>query len=443
MVLWYIRCVCVRKVCSCFYTHARAMPAYASLALFVLSTLSPSGGELVDLATPGEQWANAGCMRNNLEECGLLSLSVCVCVCVCVCVFEREGIVFLMPAGWERAHTHTHTHTHNWSDLCLTVFCVFIPSLNTQPNLWFVPSVSFVIPWCCILISSVIFSLCVCVCVCLCVCVFVCVCVCVCVSSWLSACHHIRPSPPLSTEIAAGVLARSFFSTASLFPNALLYIYEGSKYGNKKTYRLENGYGSPVVELLCFFLRHKHIMMCEVEAIRDGWRTEHVWERWGEKQGFQNPHTHTHRHTHTHQQTHTPRPAHKNAQAHAPDTATVKAISMIQTCPVGTGMSQPQESGFCWSTESESLALPRLINAFDAADISCMCSESCAAERTGTRGQGKAAFMWQDCVYKCAIVIQRQLELQSPMRLVDWLKWCYGFSHFEFPTWVNVSTLLT
>lgn len=58
-------------------------------------------------------------------------------------------------------------------------------------------------------------------------------------------------------------------------------------------------------------------MMCEVEAIRDGWRALHVCQRDEEKSRDLNVYS----------------PAHTNAQAHAPDTAAVKAITMIQTGP--------------------------------------------------------------------------------------------------------------
>ena len=68
-------------------------------------------------------------------------------------------------------------------------------------------------------------------------------------------------------------------------------------------------------------------MMCEVEAIRDGWRVVHVCQRDKEEnRHLSGACTHTHTHTRTHTL-----PAHSDARAHAADAAAVKAITMIQT----------------------------------------------------------------------------------------------------------------
>lgn len=129
-------------------------------------------------------------------------------------------IIIFKPIGW----AHTHTHTHTWTDLvfwltdcencvlfgwrlffCIhLVFDLYLLSLMFLIFLDAVPSVSML---------QYLFFLCVYPC------------------GHLPAILLVRLPDYLKKQQQ---VSRQWFFRSSLLPNALLYIYEGSKYGNKK-----------------------------------------------------------------------------------------------------------------------------------------------------------------------------------------------------------------
>lgn len=134
------------------------------------------------------------------------------------------------------------------------------------------------------------------------------------------------------------------FFGGSLFPNALLYIYEGTKYGNKKHIGWKTVMDPQWQSFNVSFFMAETKMICEVVAIRDGWKTrdflffEHILM-----------------HRHTHQTQPLLRPLYNDSDE-----------------PVG------KPCGFLFARQVDPLSFTISDKCSDTADISCMCPRLCS-----------------------------------------------------------------
>lgn len=147
------------------------------------------------------------------------------------------------------------------------------------------------------------------------------------------------------------------FFGGSLFPNALLYIYEGTKYANKKHIGWKTVMDPQWQSFNVSFFMAETKMICEVVAIRDGWKAVYVCLREEEKTRdlfFWFFFEHILMHRHTHQTQPLLRPLYNDSDA-----------------PVG------KPCGFLFARQVDPLSFTISDKCSDTADISCMCSRLC------------------------------------------------------------------
>lgn len=113
----------VSKMCLCLYVHLRVMCVCMHFWLCssaILSMLSLSGMELVDLVTLGEQWANACCMLNNLEAyaCVCVCVPRCVRACACLCVSIQTWLC-IISMDWSWAELDKVKEHNDKENVCM------------------------------------------------------------------------------------------------------------------------------------------------------------------------------------------------------------------------------------------------------------------------------------------------------------------------------------
>lgn len=125
----YLKCVCVFTyfwgwcVCMHFWLCSSA----------ILSMLSLSGMELVDLVTLGEQWANACCMLNNLEAYAC----VCMCgrACACLCVSIQTWLC-IISMDWSWAELDNVKEHNDKENVCMRMLVCLSSRWQSISKTW-------------------------------------------------------------------------------------------------------------------------------------------------------------------------------------------------------------------------------------------------------------------------------------------------------------------